>query len=75
MRGRVRIHPARGYLIIEGINKLKPQKIARKRIGIMNKIEISDTLLFKFFLGETTNDETDRIAAWLDANPEEHQNT
>ena len=39
----------------------------------MNKIEISDTLLFKFFLGETTNDETDRIAAWLDANPEEHQ--
>lgn len=52
-----------------------PQKIARKRIGIMNKIEISDTLLFKFFLGETTNDETDRIAAWLDANPEEHQNT
>lgn len=21
---RVRIHPARGYLIIEGINKLKP---------------------------------------------------
>lgn len=29
----------------------------------MNKIEISDTLLFKFFLGETTNDETDRIAA------------
>ena len=33
----------------------------------MNKIEISDTLLFKFFLGETTNDETDRIAAWLDA--------
>lgn len=39
----------------------------------MNKTEISDTLLFKFFLGETTNDETDRIAAWLDANPEEHQ--
>lgn len=39
----------------------------------MNKIEISDTLLFKFFLGETTNDETDRIAAWLDADPEEHQ--
>ncbi len=35
--------------------------------------EISDTLLFKFFLGETTNEETDRIAAWLDENPEEHQ--
>ena len=35
--------------------------------------EIPDTLLFKFFLGETTNDETDRIAAWLDENPEEHQ--
>lgn len=44
-----------------------------KEPKIMDKIEISDTLLFKFFLGETTNDETDRIAAWLDANPEEHQ--
>lgn len=37
------------------------------------KSEISDTLLFKFFMGETTNDETDRIAAWLDRNPAEHQ--
>lgn len=44
-----------------------------KEPKIMDKIEISDTLLFKFFLGETTNDETDRIAAWLEANPEEHQ--
>lgn len=39
----------------------------------MDKTKISDTLLFKFFLGETTNDETDQIAAWLDADPEEHQ--
>ncbi|WP_302250458.1 FecR family protein [uncultured Alistipes sp.] len=39
----------------------------------MMQNEISDTLLFKFFLGETTNEETDRIAAWLDENPEEHQ--
>lgn len=39
----------------------------------MDNTKISDTLLFKFFLGETTNDETDRIAAWLDADPEEHQ--
>lgn len=39
----------------------------------MMKEEVSDSLLFKFFLGETTNDETDRIAAWLDENPEEHQ--
>ena len=41
---------------------------------IMNKIEISDALLFKFFLGETTNDETDQIAAWLDEDPDKHQN-
>ncbi len=39
----------------------------------MNKIEISDALLFKFFLGETTNDETDQIAAWLDEDPDKHQ--
>lgn len=44
-----------------------------KKPIIMDNTKISDTLLFKFFLGETTNDETDRIAAWLDADPEEHQ--
>lgn len=37
------------------------------------KREIPDSLLFKFFLGEASNDETDRIAVWLDENPELHQ--
>lgn len=37
------------------------------------KNEIQDTLLFRFFAGQTSNEETDRIAAWLNENPEENQ--
>ena len=37
------------------------------------KHEIPDTLLFRFFAGQASNEETDRIAAWLNENPEEHQ--
>lgn len=41
----------------------------------MKKIEpeVTDALLFRFFAGQTTNEETDRISAWLSAEPEEHQ--
>ena len=37
------------------------------------KEEITTARLFRFCAGETTADENDRIAAWLDENPEEHQ--
>ena len=37
------------------------------------KEEITNARLFRFCAGETTADENDRIAAWLDENPEEHQ--
>lgn len=37
------------------------------------KHEIPDTLLFRFFAGQASNEETDRIAAWLNENPEERQ--
>lgn len=35
--------------------------------------EITDKLLFRFFAGQTSNEETDLIAAWLDENPRENQ--
>ena len=37
------------------------------------KEEITNAQLFRFCAGETTVKENDRIAAWLDENPEEHQ--
>ena len=37
------------------------------------KEEITNARLFRFCAGETTANENDRIAAWLDENPEEHQ--
>lgn len=37
------------------------------------KPEITDALLFRFFAGQTTNEETDRISAWLSADPDAHQ--
>lgn len=39
----------------------------------MKKTEITDALLFRFFAGQTSNEETDRISAWLGENPGEHQ--
>lgn len=36
-------------------------------------MEIKEELLFRFFDGTATARETDRIAAWLDADPEAHQ--
>lgn len=35
--------------------------------------EVTDALLFRFFAGQTSNEETDRISAWLSADPDEHQ--
>ena len=37
------------------------------------KEEITNAQLFRFCAGETTVKENDRIAAWLDENPEEQQ--
>lgn len=37
------------------------------------KSEITDALLFRFFAGQTSNEETDRISAWLSADPEANQ--
>lgn len=35
--------------------------------------EVTDALLFRFFAGQTTNEETDRISAWLSADPRANQ--
>ncbi len=35
--------------------------------------DITNARLFRFCAGETTPEENDRIAAWLEQNPEEHQ--
>lgn len=39
----------------------------------MKNIEITDALLFRFFAGQTTNEETDALSAWCNENPEAHR--
>ena len=40
----------------------------------MDRIEITDALLFRYFAGQTSNEETDALSAWSNENPEEHRN-
>ena len=40
----------------------------------MDRIEITDALLFRYFAGQTSNEETDALSAWCNENPEEHRN-
>lgn len=37
------------------------------------KTKITDAMLFRFFAGQTSNDETDLISSWLHEDPEKHQ--
>ncbi len=39
------------------------------------KKEMSEALLYRFVAGQTTEEEADRIALWLDEDPVEHQKT
>ena len=35
--------------------------------------QITDAMLFRFFAGQLTEEETSLLKAWMDENPEEHQ--
>lgn len=35
--------------------------------------KVTDAMLFRFFAGQTSNEETDLISSWLNENPAEHQ--
>lgn len=39
----------------------------------MTQTQITDAMLFRFFAGQLTEEETVRLKAWMDENPEEHQ--
>ena len=39
----------------------------------MTPTQITDAMLFRFFAGQLTEEETARLTAWMDENPKEHQ--
>lgn len=39
----------------------------------MKKTEITDAVLFRYFTGQMSNDETDALTAWYREDPDEHQ--
>jgi len=39
----------------------------------MTQTQITDAMLFRFFAGQLTEEETARLTAWMDENPKEHQ--
>ncbi len=39
----------------------------------MKDVEITDAMLFRYFTGQMSNEETDALTAWYQKNPEEHQ--
>ena len=39
----------------------------------MTQTQITDAMLFRFFAGQLTEEETALLKAWMDDNPDEHQ--
>ena len=39
----------------------------------MTQTQITDAMLFRFFAGQLTEEETALLKAWMDDNPDEHK--
>lgn len=54
------------------IFNIRNEQIKKKK---MKDVKITDAMLFRYFTGQMTSEETDALTAWYSENPEEHQKT